>query len=171
MISWPVPGLEGTYTVHWLLWPLGVAWRDDSRGLRNPSLLCFVGETLISQAPPTSAFQVGLAAARLLRRTGDQRGEGWAFVPCSAHRGISASSHVPTEAPAPPPCCEPPLPGAPWGQLQPLESLRSSQPRMWCPAAANLWMPRTDFHYLSPVPMSLAKSRSASSPLMCKWIT
>lgn len=49
-------------------------------------LLCFVGETLISQAPPTSGFQVGLAAARLLRRTGDQRGEGWAFVPCSAHR-------------------------------------------------------------------------------------
>lgn len=34
---------------------------------------------------------------------------------CSAHRGISAGSHVPTEAPAPLPRNEPPRPGGPWG--------------------------------------------------------
>lgn len=99
--------------VHWLLWPLGVARRDDSRGLRNPSLFLLCGRDPHLSGPPTSGFQAGLAAARLLRRTGDQRGEGvgictmfcspWHLCPWPCpHRGSSS-----------PPCCGPPLPGAP----------------------------------------------------------
>lgn len=79
-----------------------------------PALLCWRESHL--SGPPTSGFQVGLATGRHLRKTGDQSREWWSIrTLCSAHCGISAGSHVPTEAPAPLARREPPRPGAPWG--------------------------------------------------------
>ena len=97
-------------------------------------------------------------------------------VPCTRETvltcalGISASSHVPTRLQLPYPAVSPLSLGHPGGSSSPGTPL-SSQPWMWCPAVANLWMPQTGFHYLSPVPMSFGKSRSAFSPLMDSWIT
>ena len=81
MISWLVLGLEEhtLSTGYRGCW----GWRGGMTHVGSVTLPCSaLLERTSSLRPPTSGSQVGLATARHLRRTGDQRGEWWAFRPC-----------------------------------------------------------------------------------------
>ena len=115
MTSWPVLGLEEHtlstgYRGRW-------GWCGGTTHVGSVTLPCSaLLERTASLRPPHLWLPGRLGHCETPEEDGRSgRGVVGVRALCSVPRGISAGSHVPTEAPAPSPRCEPPLPGHPGG--------------------------------------------------------